>query len=280
MSALFATIAVVHLLALMSPGPDFLFVTRTAVSQSRSRAMLGVLGITTGVVFWAGLSILGLQVIFHTVPWLQSFITVAGGLYLIWMGYQLLKSGLSTPAQTSGASAEKGAAGQEEAKGVKTMRHPFLFGLLTNLANPKVVIYFASIFSGLVTPDTSDVVRTTIFAMVILETFLWFGVVALIFGLEPLRRGYRRLCRCNGDRKDRKEETLHLTGKQIPVENRKVDVYRIQDQFDGEQYRNQITTRNEAVHPSKEHYGADHQIVLHLNFHSFISVYEQSTNLQ
>ena len=183
MSALFATIAVVHLLALMSPGPDFLFVTRTAVSQSRSRAMLGVLGITTGVVFWAGLSILGLQVIFHTVPWLQSFITVAGGLYLIWMGYQLLKSGLSTPAQTSGASAEKGAAGQEEAKGVKTMRHPFLFGLLTNLANPKVVIYFASIFSGLVTPDT------------ILETFLWFGVVALIFGLEPLRRGYRRLCR-------------------------------------------------------------------------------------
>lgn len=195
MSALFATIAVVHLLALMSPGPDFLFVTRTAVSQSRSRAMLGVLGITTGVVFWAGLSILGLQVIFHTVPWLQSFITVAGGLYLIWMGYQLLKSGLSTPAQTSGASAEKGAAGQEEAKGVKTMRHPFLFGLLTNLANPKVVIYFASIFSGLVTPDTSDVVRTTIFAMVILETFLWFGVVALIFGLEPLRRGYRRLCR-------------------------------------------------------------------------------------
>ena len=195
MSALFATIAVVHLLALMSPGPDFLFVTRTAVSQSRSRAMLGVLGITAGVVFWAGLSILGLQVIFHTVPWLQSFITVAGGLYLIWMGYQLLKSGLSTPAQTSSASAEEGAAGQEEAKGVKTMRHPFLFGLLTNLANPKVVIYFASIFSGLITPDTSDVVRTTIFAMVILETFLWFGFVALIFGLEPLRRGYRRLCR-------------------------------------------------------------------------------------
>lgn len=68
MFALIATIAVVHLLALASPGPDFLFVTRTAVSQSRGKAMLGVLGITAGVAFWAGLSILGLQVLSRSCP--------------------------------------------------------------------------------------------------------------------------------------------------------------------------------------------------------------------
>ena len=99
MFALIATIAVVHLLALASPGPDFLFVTRTAVSQSRGKAMLGVLGITAGVAFWAGLSILGLQVLFTFLPWLQSTITVAGGLYLIWMGWQLLKSAMKKPAR-------------------------------------------------------------------------------------------------------------------------------------------------------------------------------------
>ena len=169
MFALIATIAVVHLLALASPGPDFLFVTRTAVSQSRGKAMLGVLGITAGVAFWAGLSILGLQVLFTFLPWLQSTITVAGGL------------GLHLAAVDHEAS--------------DTMQHPFLFGLLTNLANPKAIIYFGSIFAGLITPDVSNVIRAVIYAMVIAETFLWFGLVALIFGLPPLRRGYRKLCR-------------------------------------------------------------------------------------
>lgn len=189
MFALIATIAVVHLLALASPGPDFLFVTRTAVSQSRGKAMLGVLGITAGVAFWAGLSILGLQVLFTFLPWLQSTITVAGGLYLIWMGWQLLKSAMKKPSADANAdSSLNGEAGD-------TMQHPFLFGLLTNLANPKAIIYFGSIFAGLITPDVPNFMRGVIYAMVIAETFLWFGLVALIFGLPPLRRGYRKLCR-------------------------------------------------------------------------------------
>lgn len=191
MLALIATIAVIHLVALMSPGPDFLFVTRTAVSQSRGKAMLGVLGIAAGVAFWAGLSILGLQVLFTMMPWLQGTITVAGGLYLIWMGWQLLKSAMKKPVETSNEIAAKEGDSIEE--GASTMKHPFLFGLLTNLANPKAIIYFGSIFAGLITPDVSDLMRVVIYAMVIGETILWFGFVALIFGLAPMRRGYRKL---------------------------------------------------------------------------------------
>lgn len=63
MMMLFFTVAMVHIVALMSPGPDFFFVSQTAVSRSRKEAMMGVLGITCGVMVWAGVALLGLHLI-------------------------------------------------------------------------------------------------------------------------------------------------------------------------------------------------------------------------
>lgn len=64
MLMLFLTVAMVHIVALMSPGPDFFFVSQTAVSRSRKEAMMGVLGITCGVMVWAGIALLGLHLIY------------------------------------------------------------------------------------------------------------------------------------------------------------------------------------------------------------------------
>lgn len=94
MLMLFLTVALVHIVALMSPGPDFFFVSQTAVSRSRKEAMMGVLGITTGVMVWAGVALLGLNLILEKMAWLHSIIMVGGGLYLCWMGYQMLRGAL------------------------------------------------------------------------------------------------------------------------------------------------------------------------------------------
>lgn len=95
------TIAAVHLIALMSPGPDCFIVMQTAVGRSRKEALCCVLGITLGVAFWAALSLLGLQWLFERFAWLQQVIMRLGGLYLGWLAYLLLKS-----ASTSGRSAD------------------------------------------------------------------------------------------------------------------------------------------------------------------------------
>ena len=64
MLMLFFTVAMVHIVALMSPRPRlFFFVSQTAVSRSRKEAMMGVLGITCGVMVWAGVALLGLHLI-------------------------------------------------------------------------------------------------------------------------------------------------------------------------------------------------------------------------
>ena len=98
MLMLFLTVAMVHIVALMSPGPDFFFVSQTAVSRSRKEAMMGVLGITCGVMVWAGIALLGLHLIIEKMAWLHTLIMVGGGLYLCWMGYQMLRGALKKEA--------------------------------------------------------------------------------------------------------------------------------------------------------------------------------------
>ena len=96
--SLFLTIAIVQLIALMSPGPDFFYVSQTAVSHSRREALAGVVGITLGVAVWAALALLGLQLLLHRLLWLERAIAVCGGAYLCWMGLKMLRGALAAPA--------------------------------------------------------------------------------------------------------------------------------------------------------------------------------------
>jgi threonine efflux protein len=182
---LFLTVALVHLIALSSPGPDFLFVSQTAVSRSRRQALFGVLGITLGIALWSALALLGLQLVLHRLAWLQQAIAVAGGLYLAWMGVRMLRGALSrTPV---GLSRKSVAPGGELA----TLRA----GLLTNLANAKAVVYFGSVFSAFLGSRMDAVTRWGLWVLVVAETFAWFALVAAVFALPSMRRGYLRLAR-------------------------------------------------------------------------------------
>ena len=186
MLMLFLTVAVLHIVALITPGPDFFFVSQTAVSRSRKEAMMGVLGITCGVMVWAGVALLGLNLILEKMAWLHSIIMVGGGLYLCWMGYQMLRSALKkeTVKPTEEVSVELARSGRS-----------FLKGLLTNLSNPKAIIYFGSVFSLFVSNDVGSAERWGLFVMIALETFAWFTVVASLFALPQMRRGYQRLAK-------------------------------------------------------------------------------------
>lgn len=185
MLMLFLTVALVHIVALMSPGPDFFFVSQTAVSRSRKEAMMGVLGITTGVMIWAGVALLGLNLILAKMAWLHNIIMIGGGLYLCWMGYQMLRGALKKGPQNGDApQVELAASGRS-----------FIKGLLTNLANPKAIIYFGSVFSLFVGDSVGAGARWGIFMLIAVETFAWFTVVASLFALPQIRRGYQRLAK-------------------------------------------------------------------------------------
>lgn len=179
--SLFLTIALIHLIALASPGPDFFFVSQTAVSRSRRQALAGVVGISLGVMVWAALALLGLQLLLHRLVWLQRAMTLAGGLYLIWMGARVLLSvWRRDPAARTAVIVENSA--------WKTLRA----GLYTNLANPKAVVYFGSVFSAFLGDQVSGPMRWALWLLVTGETFAWFALVAGLFALPAMRRGYLR----------------------------------------------------------------------------------------
>ncbi|WP_243047885.1 threonine export protein RhtC [Dyella sp. RRB7] len=183
--SLFLTIALVHLVALLSPGPDFFFVSQTAVSRTRRQAMFGVLGITLGVVVWSALALAGLQLLLQRLAWLERLIAVAGGLYLAWMGVKMLRGALRAPV----------AAGEPRQVLQQSDWATLRAGLLTNLSNPKVVIYFGSVFSAFLGDGVNAGTRWGLWTMVIAETLLWFTLVAGVFALPAMRRGYLKLAR-------------------------------------------------------------------------------------
>lgn len=185
--SLFLTIAVVQLMALMIPGPDFFFVSQTAVSRTRRQAMFGVLGITLGVLVLSALALAGLQLVLQRLAWLDRLIATAGGLYLAWMGLKMVRGALRRPAETTTGDAAPVLQQSDWA----TLRA----GLLTNLSNPKALVYFGSVFSALLSNGVSQAARWGLWAMVVIETLLWFSLVAGVFALPAMRRGYLKLSR-------------------------------------------------------------------------------------
>ncbi|AQT62623.1 TPA: threonine export protein RhtC [Serratia marcescens] len=185
MLMLFLTVALVHLIALMSPGPDFFFVSQTAASRSRREAMMGVVGISLGIVVWAGVALMGLHLILQKMAWLHQIIMVGGGIYLCWMGWQLLRSARAQQAQPAA----------EAQVALPKAGRSFIRGFLTNLSNPKAVIYFGSVFSLFVGDSVGAGARWGLFLLIVAETFVWFSLVAMVFALPAMRRGYQRLAK-------------------------------------------------------------------------------------
>lgn len=183
----FLTLLVVHLLAMMAPGPDFFYCSQTAASRSHREALAAAAGVTLGTMFWAGITLLGLEIVFEKFAWLHETIFVLGGLYLLWMGVNLLRHALRKVQGIKGTAKPM----QIEA----SVTRAFLRGLLTDLANAKALIYFTSIFAMMLTPEMDASFRWTLFGCLAVETFLWFLVVITVFGLPSVRHGYFKLSR-------------------------------------------------------------------------------------
>lgn len=129
MFAAFAMLIFIHFCALITPGPDFFLVSQTAISRSRKEAMAVVAGITVGVMFWALLALLGLNMLFEKMAWLKHVLLVCGGLYLCWLGIQMLRSAFSKQKADPVPVVQLS----------KSAISCFIKGMLTNLSNPKAV---------------------------------------------------------------------------------------------------------------------------------------------
>jgi threonine efflux protein len=172
----------VDLLAAVSPGPNFVLVTRAAIHRSRRYAASVVLGLLTANLVWGFAALSGISTLFRLAPWLYRAIKFTGGVYLIYLGVSLWRgSGDEATATESPVQKRLGAA--------------YLRGLLTNLSNPKSVVYFGSIFALFMSPGTPLWVEAIAVGIVLSDTVLWYGAVAALFSSAAVRRFYARVRR-------------------------------------------------------------------------------------
>ncbi|RED11981.1 LysE family translocator [Pontivivens insulae] len=173
------TFALTHLAAVASPGPSFLLVLREAAAGGARRGLLVAFGLGLGTLIWAVGAWFGLAALFEIAPWLLVGLRWAGAAFLLYLSVMLWRHARA-PVQ----EAEVGAA----ALSTSAIR----VGLLTQLANPKVAVFFGSIFVVIVPPEPGGGMLLAIFVIVFANEFLWYALVALLMAAEGARRRYRR----------------------------------------------------------------------------------------
>lgn len=178
-SAVFSA-TVVCLAGVMSPGPNFVAISHRAVSSSRLEALAMVLGIAMINALWAAMALFGLSLLVITVPWLFWSIKLMGAAYLVWFGVQLLKR------------SDQPLAPKEASDLVSSFTSALRDGIATNLANPKSMAFYASVFSGAVPADASIQTLISMVAMVGVISTLWYGGVALALSADRMASLYRQ----------------------------------------------------------------------------------------
>lgn len=177
-----ATLAGMHLLMAMLPGPNTVVVSWLSATRSRAQGLQAVCGVTVASLVWVGMALWGVGALMAEAGWLYRLFRLAGAAYLIWIGVRMLRAGLGAP---SAGGAQPGL----------TQRSPFVSGLLTTLSNPKSAVFWTSAFLVTVPGHAPPWVYGAILAIVAFQSALWYGAIALLFSTGRVRAAYQRLTR-------------------------------------------------------------------------------------
>jgi len=176
----FFTVALVHLLAVASPGPDFAVMLRQALCQSRKNAIITSIGIGGGILVHVSYSLLGIGLIIQQSVLLFSILKIAGALYLTWIAVHCLRARAGgIHVQTEPGTLQSGFAALR-------------LGFLTNALNPKATLFFVSLFSVVISPGTPVAIQAGYGVYMAVATGVWFTLVAIFFTLPAVRKGFNR----------------------------------------------------------------------------------------
>lgn len=179
--ALIGTVALIHFLALVSPGPDFILCVRNSMTYSRKTGLWTAAGFALGIGVHILYSLAGVAVVISQSILLFNSIKFFGAAYLVYIGVRALFSKSSTI---------------KVDEAIKKMDISALAGLrmgfLTNVLNPKATLFFLSVFTLVISPETPLSVMGIIAFILMANTFLWFALVATLFTQARARSVFSR----------------------------------------------------------------------------------------
>lgn len=177
MLASLVAIALLHWAVLLVPGFNVVLIGQLAAGGSRAAALFAVLGMTTATLVWGSLAVLGVGAVFSAHPQLRFAAQIAGGVYLLYLAVKLWRSG-ATAAEQAPATPGNAAA--------------FRVGLLTSLLNPKIALFYGSVFATALPPSPSLLHIVSAIAVVYANSVIWHTGLAFLFSQPKVRQIYLR----------------------------------------------------------------------------------------
>ena len=178
----FLSVALAHLLAVASPGPDFAIVLRQSITHGRRTALWTSIGIGTGILLHITYSLLGLGLLIRSSSFWFSGVKYAGAAYIAWLGIQALRAKPRDTQSDQGDGPRKPPA----------THGAFLTGFLTNALNPKATLFFLSLYVMLVSPQTPRWVQAGYGLWMAAATMAWFCLVSVLFTKPEVRNKFLR----------------------------------------------------------------------------------------
>ncbi len=179
----FMTVALVHLLAVASPGPDFAVVVRESVTQGRRVGSWTALGVGCGIFVHVAYSLLGIGLIVsQSIVLFNLFKWLAAG-YLLYLGWRALRA---RPMSLETAD-------EVDTTSDRSPWQAFVVGFVTNGLNPKATLFFLSLFTVVISADTPLLVQAGYGVYLAGATALWFLLVAWLFSRGRVRAGFARM---------------------------------------------------------------------------------------
>ena len=176
--------AVVMLLGQFSPGPDMLLLLKNAVNRDLRAGLWTVAGIATGLSVHTTLALTGLAVVFNQSPLAGRVLGIAGGIYLGWLAWQLLRSVFRSGPGTSPDPAASPAV-------ALSPRAAFAQGLITNLLNPKAAVFLLSVLAAGIERDPSVTRKLILAAIIVGQALVFWSLFVWLLQRPVVRRHYR-----------------------------------------------------------------------------------------
>ena len=166
---LIAAIGLIHLVALVSPGPDFVVACRNSLLYSRTIGIYTAVGFGLGICVHISYAVFGLSWLIANNELIFTVIQYLGAFYLMLIGIQSLRSFQSQIGQETATASSR----------ISPFR-AVRIGFITNVLNPKATLFFLSLFSTMLNPTVGELTLVVIALLLVVTTILWFSLVALL----------------------------------------------------------------------------------------------------
>tara|TARA_X000000368_G_scaffold285610_1_gene226800 strand:- start:613 stop:1224 length:612 start_codon:yes stop_codon:yes gene_type:complete len=169
----FLTVVFLHLFAVMSPGPDYVLISRQSIRYGRKIALWSAGGIGVGILFHSVLAATGILLLIASNDFYLSILKLICCSYLLYLGISSIVN-TSDFNQTSLQKNRWSSSGG------------FLVGLLTNITNIKALLFFITLFGVVLNTQHKEILLIYGIYMAI-ATFIWFAFISFIFTSEIFR---------------------------------------------------------------------------------------------